>query len=98
MNRPVFFMASILSKNSRSEKLSSPPPHGNSRENHNQRKNKLAADQHPPELSVCHRDSPVSRLLRTDRNQIFVGREPVNRVQAEVAIPVEAQEPVRRPL
>ena len=42
-------------------------------------------------------DAAVFLLFGPDRDQVFVGREPVDRIQRQVAVSVEIEETVRQP-
>src|SRR5581483_10832141 len=80
-------------------RLSPPPPDGHAGGDHDQRQEHDAGEENPldalPQLLHVYR--LVGRLFRADRNQVFVGTQPIHHVQEQVAIAVEAQEVVADP-
>src|SRR5581483_265643 len=75
------------------------PPDGHAGGDHDQRQEHDAGEENPldalPQLLHVYR--LVGRLFRADRDQVFVGTQPIHHVQEQVAIAVEAQEVVADP-
>src|SRR5260370_20425427 len=72
--------------------LPSAPPHGDAGENHDERQQKLTGGANPIHLRARQGDATVLRLFRSNRNEIFIGGEPVHGVEGQVAIAVEPDE------
>src|SRR6185436_6639506 len=54
-------------------------------------------DREPEDLTLAlgrQRDAPVLRILRPDRDQVLLLREPVDGVEEEVLVSLDAEEPV----
>src|SRR5436190_21016913 len=47
-------------------------------------------------LGRRERDAPIVRLLRTDRNQILLLREPADRIHEQIAVALNPEPRVRR--
>src|SRR5581483_6988008 len=73
----------------RAVRLPSPPPDEHATEDHHQRHEELTGGPDPVKLGGGHRNPAIFSILRTNRDQILIGREPVNRVQGKIAVPVE---------
>src|SRR5579859_4618999 len=78
-------------------RLSPAPPHGDTRDDDNERKQELAGGADQIHLRASHDDAAILRLFGADGNEVFVGGEPVHGVQGEIAIAVEIDEGVGGP-
>src|SRR6185369_8938591 len=94
---PVVFIEVVLPWPA-ARALSAPPPDGHAGENYGERKNKLAGDAHIVELRLGHGDAAIVLFFGTNGDEILVRGEPVHGVESEVAIAVEADEGVRKPV
>src|SRR5215467_7556987 len=79
------------------EYLSALPPDGDACNQHEKRKQKLTGGPHPAHLRTRHRNTTVFVVLGPDRNQVFIGRQPVHSIQSEITIAIEIDERVSRP-
>src|SRR5215469_18957467 len=79
------------------EYLSALPPDGDACNQHEKRQQKLTGGPHPAHLRTRHRNTTVFVVLGPDRNQVFIGGQPVQRIQSEITIAIEIDERVSRP-
>src|SRR5215831_21097073 len=91
MRRPRIFMLY--------PKLLSPfPPDADAHDHNDERQGKLAGCAYPAELASGHGDAAILRRLRTNRDQVLVGGEPVDGVRGQIVVAIEIDEAIRCPV